>query len=150
MNTFLRVAVIYLVLMILFRVIGKRSLASITTFDFVVLLIISETTQQAMIGNDFSVTNALIAILTLLVLELLLSWLKAKSPLIDRWMDSVPVIIVQDGKTLDDRMGRARVDLDDVLMAARMSHGLERLDQIKFAVLERSGEISIIPKDDQK
>ncbi|HYE17276.1 MAG TPA: YetF domain-containing protein [Tepidisphaeraceae bacterium] len=150
MNTFLRVAVIYLILMILFRIMGKRSLASITTFDFVVLLIISETTQQAMIGNDFSVTNALIAILTLLVLDLGLSFLKAKSPLIDRWMDSVPVIIVEDGKTLDDRMGRARVDRDDILMAARMSHGLERIDQIKFAVLERSGEISIIPEDEEK
>jgi len=65
---------------------------------------------------------------------------------VEKWLDGVPVIIVVEGKLLQDRMDQARVDADDILEAARQSHGLERLDQIKYAVLERSGGISIIPK----
>ncbi len=56
-------------------------------------------------------------------------------------------MIVEDGRVLKDRMQRARIDVDDVLQAAREHQGLDRMDQIKFAVLERTGEISIIPKN---
>ena len=110
MESVVRGLVMYTILLVVFRLAGKRTLSEISSFDLVLLLIISETTQQAMIGNDFSVTNAIIAILTLLVLDLILSWVKAKSPLIDRWMDSVPVIIVQDGRLLAAAANAERID----------------------------------------
>ena len=68
-------------------------------------------------------------------------------PKLDPLLDSTPLVIVEDGKVLNDRIKKERVDLNDILSAAREHHGLKRLDQIKFAVLERSGGISIIPKE---
>ena len=146
MDSVLRAVAIYAFLLLVFRITGKRSLAQITTFDFVLLLIIGEATQQALLGDDFSIINACIVIGTLMVLELGLSVVKDRWPTLDRVLESAPLIVVQDGKVLEERVARERVDLDDVLTAARELHGLERLDQIKFAILERSGGISIVPK----
>jgi uncharacterized membrane protein YcaP (DUF421 family) len=147
MSTIFRAAAIYVALLAIFRVMGKRSLAQITPFDFILLLIISETTQQAMIGNDFSITNAVLAILTLVMMDLGLSLWKQKWRVLDRWLDGLPLIIVENGVPLKERLEKARVNESDVLAAARSTQGLERMDQIKFAVLERSGGISIIPKE---
>lgn len=146
MQSVLRAVAIYLFLLLIFRITGKRSLAQITAFDFVLLLIIGEATQQALLGDDFSVINAWIVIGTLMFLELGLSLVKGWFPKLDRLLESAPLIVVSDGRPLDERMLHERVDLNDVLAAAREHHGLERLDQIKHAVLERSGGISIIPR----
>jgi len=146
MDSVLRAAAIYIALMIIMRLAGKRSLAQITTFDFVLLLIIGEATQNALLGQDFSVTNAMLVIITLVTLDIGLSLLKRRSKRIDKWLDDVPLVIVEDGVPLKERMDKARFDVDDVLSAARHLQGIERLDQIRYAVLERSGGISIIPK----
>ena len=146
MDSVLRAATIYIALMIIMRVAGKRSLAQITTFDFVLLLIIGEATQQALLGQDFSMTNAIIVIVTLVMMDIGLSFIKRRSKTIDKVLDDVPLVIVEDGVALKDRMDKARVDEADVLSAARHLQGLERLDQIRYAVLERSGGISIVPK----
>jgi uncharacterized membrane protein YcaP (DUF421 family) len=142
----LRAVVMYLFLLVVFRIAGKRSLAELTTFDFLLLLILSETTQQAMVGNDHSMTNAFLLVITWLSVDIALSVVKQRFPRAEKWLEGVPVVIVADGRPLHDRMERLRVDEDDVLTAARRLHGLERLDQIKYAVLERSGGISVIPR----
>jgi len=146
MESVLRAAVVYFALLIIMRLAGKRSLAQITTFDFVLLLIIGEATQNALLGQDYSLTNALIVIITLITLDIGLSLLKRRSRRIDKLLDDVPLVIVEDGVALTDRMVKARIDEEDVLAAARHLQGIERLDQIRYAVLERSGGISIIPK----
>lgn len=146
MDSVLRALVVYLFLLVLLRVSGKRSLAQITTFDFVLLLIISETADTALLGRNNSSTHAFLLIMTLVITDIGLSLLKQRFPLVERLVDDVSLIVVQDGKPLKDRMNKARVDEDDVLSAARELQGLERLDQIKYAVVERSGGISIIPK----
>jgi uncharacterized membrane protein YcaP (DUF421 family) len=142
-----RAAAVYAFLLLLFRVTGKRSLAQITVFDFVLLLIIGEATQQALLGNDSSMITAFVVIGTLMLLELGLTLVKGWVPKLDPLLDSTPLVIIENGKLLDDRMGKERVDVNDILAAARERHGLERLDQIKFAVLERNGGISIIPRE---
>ena len=109
------------------------------------LLIISEATQNALLGADYSITNGFLVILTLVGLNILFSLWKQRSPTIEKLLDGVPTVIVEDGKPLRDRMSKARID-DDVLTAARELQGLERMEQIKYAVLERSGGISIIPR----
>jgi uncharacterized membrane protein YcaP (DUF421 family) len=146
-NAVLRALVMYAFLLVVFRVSGKRSLAEITTFDFLLLLILSETTQQAMVGNDHSMTNAFLLIITWVGIDILLSVVKQKSPRVEKWMEGVPVVIVEDGRPLYDRMQAQRVDEDDILTAARKLQGLERMEQIKYAVLKRSGGISVIPKE---
>lgn len=137
---------VYFFLLLVFRISGKRGLGQITTFDFVLLLIVAETTQQALVGEDFSITNAFILIATLLGAEIGLTLLKREFPRADRVLDGMPLIIFQDGKPLRERLKKERVDEEDILSAARKLHGLERLDQIKYAVLERDGGITIIPR----
>jgi uncharacterized membrane protein YcaP (DUF421 family) len=146
MDAVLRAAAVYLFLLLVFRAFGKRSLAQITTFDFVMLLIVAETTQQALLGEDFSITNSFLLISPLLVLDRLLSFIKRRSTWFESVSEGRPLVIVKDGKPLEERMEKSGVDTEDVLAAARELQGLERLEQIKFAILERSGLITIIPR----
>ncbi len=147
MDAVLRGAAIYLFLLIVFRIAGNRSLSQATTFDFVLLLIVSETTQQALLGEDFSVTGACLLIITLCVLDQFFAWLKSQSKLADKLIDGLPILIVENGKPIAEPMRREHVDEEDVLQAARQHQGLERLDQIKYAVLERNGGISVVPME---
>jgi uncharacterized membrane protein YcaP (DUF421 family) len=147
MDAVVRAAVIYLFLVVLFRVAGKRTLQQITTFDIVLLLIISEATQQALLGDDFSITAAVLVITTLVGLELALDLLGHRLHLLDHVVDSRPEVIVDHGRPLEDRLRRHRMNETDVLEAARTLHGIERMADVKYAVLERSGDISVIPAD---
>jgi uncharacterized membrane protein YcaP (DUF421 family) len=146
MDSILRALTVYVFLLVLFRIAGRRTLAEMTNFDFVLLLIISEATQNAMIGNDYSITNGVLVILTLIGVDIGLSVMKQRFPLMERYMDGMPLVIVDEGRPLKDLMDRARVDEQDILASARDKHGLERMEQIKYAVLERNGGISIIPR----
>ena len=146
MESVIRALCVYLFLLLLLRLTGKRTLAQITTFDFVLLLIISEATQQALIGPDNSMINGALVVTTLIALNILMSWLKERSKPIDRVLDDIPLLVVADGKPLKDRMEKSRIDEDDILDAARETQGIERMDQIRHAILERNGKISIIPK----
>lgn len=146
MDAVLRATVVYFFLLVVFRIAGRRMLSEMTTFDFVLVLIIAEATQQGLLGNDFSVTNAFLVIITLIGIELALTALKQRSARLEKWIDGVPSVIIEDGRPLKDRMEKARIDEQDILSAARTGYGLERMDQIKYAVLERNGSISIIPK----
>ena len=101
---------------------------------------------QALIRDDSSLVTAFVVIATLMSIDLALSLVKARWPALDPVLDSTPLVIVENGRLIGDRAAKERVDLADVLAAARERHGLERLDQIKYAVLERSGGISIIPR----
>jgi uncharacterized membrane protein YcaP (DUF421 family) len=112
----------------------------------ILLLIISEATQQALLGDDFSITNALLVIITLVVLDRGLDWLQHRSPLVSRATQSLPVVLVADGDPLQEVLDREKIDVADVLQEARSSQGIDQLDQIRYAVLERSGTISIVPK----
>ena len=145
MDAVLRAVAIYVFLVVVFRLSGKRTLAEVTTFDFVLLLIISEATQQALLGDDFSVTMALLVITTLVGLDIFFSLVQRRFPPVDRLMSGLPLVLVDNGKLLDERMKKVRVDESEILHAARHLHGLERMDQVKYAVLETSGGISIIP-----
>lgn len=146
METVLRALGVYFFLLVVFRVAGKRAVAEITTFDFVLLLIIGEATQQALIGNDFSLTTAWLLIATLVGVDIAISLVKQRFRAVERWIDGCPLLLVDEGRFLRDRMNRCRIDEADIMHAARELHGLERLDQIRYAVLERSGGITIIPK----
>jgi uncharacterized membrane protein YcaP (DUF421 family) len=102
--------------------------------------------QNGMVGPGYSITNAIVLVVTLVVIDLALTQVKSRWPRMEKVLDGVPVVIVAHGRPLADRMSRESVGVDDVLAAARQLHGLERLEQIKYAVLERSGDISIIPR----
>lgn len=146
MDSVFRGVAVYLVLLLVTRSAGRRTLAQVTVFDFVLLLIIAETTDQALLGDDFSVSNAAIVIVTLVLTDVALSYLKAWSPILGKMLDGVPTVLVSGGRIDAGALSRARVSLDDVMESAREKHGLKRLDQIDCAVLEVGGSISIIPR----
>jgi uncharacterized membrane protein YcaP (DUF421 family) len=145
MDSIFRAAFVYVFLLLICRVSGKRTIAQITTFDLVLTLVISEAVQQAMITTDYSVVNAALLVITLVGLDIVISELKQHSSRLSKFVDGVPLVIIEDGRLHRDRMARARIDEGDVLSAARELQGLERLEQIKYAVVEVSGGISIVP-----
>jgi uncharacterized membrane protein YcaP (DUF421 family) len=146
MDTVIRALCVYVFLLVVLRISGKRTLSNMTPFDFVLVLILSETVQQAMIDDDNSMTNALLLVTTLIGLDVLLSLLKNRFPALERLIDSTPVVVMQDGELNRDRMKGERVGEDDILSAARQQEGVGRLDEIDYAVVEQTGDITIIPK----
>jgi uncharacterized membrane protein YcaP (DUF421 family) len=145
MDSVVRALVIYLFLLVLMRIAGRRTLSDMTTFDLVLLLVISEAVQPGLTGDNYSLTNAMILVLTLVGLDIALSLVKMRLPRVSAVLEGLPTVLVADGRPLEDRMRRARVRESDVLEAARVHAGLARMDQIQYAVLEASGQISIIP-----
>jgi uncharacterized membrane protein YcaP (DUF421 family) len=146
MNLIIRGLAVYFFILIIFRIAGKKSISEATTFDLVLLLIISEVTQQALVGEDFSLTAAFLLIVTLIGTDVLISWLKLKWKPIDTLTEGLPLVIVNKGVPLHKRMYKARVEYDDILETARQVHGIATIEEIEYAVLEKDGSISIIPK----
>jgi uncharacterized membrane protein YcaP (DUF421 family) len=146
MESILRAAVIYLIVWLVMRVTGKRTLAQVTVFDFVLLIMISQAGQQALLGDDLSLTNALLIIVTLVGIQLLFTAANYRWPVFDQFANDVPLVLIDEGEILQERMRKSKVSEDDILEQAHMAHGLERMDQIKYAVLERTGGISVVPR----
>ena len=146
MDSILRGIVTYFFIWLVFRIAGKRTLAQISTFDAVLLLIISETTQAALIDSDNSVTNSILLILTLVGLDIVLSYVKQYFAAVEKIMDGMPIVIL-DRQGLNERaLSKERVSEGDILNAARKLCGIASLNDIEYAILEQTGEITIIPK----
>ena len=144
MDSIIRAFVIYIVMLVLFRIVGTRTLSQATTFDLVLLLFISEAIQPALIDNDNSLTNSILLVVTLLGMNVIMSVIKQRSPRFEQLIDGTPTVLVEDGRMHASRMKTERVDETDILEAARCAHGIERMDQIKYAVLEKNGQISVV------
>src|SRR5688572_7659926 len=147
MDSVLRGLVIYFFLLVVFRVAGRRTLSKATTFDLVLLLIISEVTQEAMVDSDHSITNSALLILTLVMTSLGLSELKQHFPKFKYLLEGRSVMIVRNGKMLRERMTELRIDEEEILEAARGAQGLEAVDQIKYGFAEPNGEITLVPTE---
>ncbi|HEU4814262.1 MAG TPA: YetF domain-containing protein, partial [Xanthomonadaceae bacterium] len=144
-ETVLRAVAIYLFLLLVFRISGKRSLAQMNAFDLVLVLIIGESASQGLTGDDFSITTTFVLVTTLILMEKGFALLKQNSRPAEHWLDDLPTVLVENGKPLKDKMKQQEVNEEDVMEAARNSQGLETMDQVKYAVLERGGTISVIP-----
>lgn len=147
MESVIKAVIIYGFLLVMIRLSGRRTVGQMTPFDLVLLLIIGSATQRALLGQDFSIVNAVIVVLTLVLLDVVLSLLKRDFKGFAKLVDGVPMVVVQHGCPLKDRLYRARIDEEDVMAAARRHHGIERIEDIKFAVLEADGHLSVIPYD---
>lgn len=146
-SVIVRAAIIYIFIFLVLRMAGKRTVSEMTTFDLVLVLIISEATQQALVNDDHSIMGGMIVIASLVFMDVTLSTLSSRFKTFDKIMNGVPVFLIRDGKMHLDRMKRARVTVEDILESARKNCGLESLDEIKSAVLEKDGSVSIIPKN---
>jgi uncharacterized membrane protein YcaP (DUF421 family) len=128
------------------RMSGRRTLGQLTVFDFILFLIIGGAAQRSLMAQDYSLTQAFLVIATFAVIDIALSLIECHAPGVGKIVKGVPTIVVENGRVLNGRLRRARLTEDEVLEAARRLHGLETMEDIKFAIFEASGEISIIPQ----
>lgn len=145
MDMVFRALAIYLFLVVVFKVAGRRALLQMTSFDLILLLIISEATQQALLGQNFSVTGAMITITTTVVVDIIFGLMKKYFSPVENILDGTPVILVENDVPLADKLKKVDVSCDDILISARQNNGITEISQIKYAILERNGHISIIP-----
>ena len=146
MDTVLRTAVTYLVIMAGFRIMGKRELGQLSPFELVTLLLIPEIFAQAVVGEDFSMTNAVIAFTTLLSLVFLTSVAAHRSRRFGALVEAEPSVLVAHGALVEANLNRERITPQELYSELHMS-GLEELSQVKWAILEPDGKISVIPAD---
>jgi len=144
MDTVLRVIILYLAIVIGLRFLGKREFGQLSPVELVSLLLIPELVSQAAIGEDYSITNGLIAVFTLLSLVFITSTVMHLFPRLESAVSGQPAVLVAHGRLLDDVLNRERISPDEIFAAMRRS-GLDRLEQVRWAVLEGDGTISLVP-----
>lgn len=144
METVVRVAVIYVFVLVALRVLGKREFSQLTPFDLVILLLIPELAQQSMVREDFSITNALIGLSTLFTLVLITSVLSHLSSKAESLLSGTPTVLVSDGRILEDHLNSERVPPTEIY-GEMHKVGLSDLSQVRWAILETDGKISFVP-----
>jgi uncharacterized membrane protein YcaP (DUF421 family) len=135
----------YCFLVLMVRVVGRRPGKQMTPFEFVLVFFIGGLTLTPLVGDDRSISNALLSIMAIGVTHFAIAWLKQVSPYFGRLIDGTPLVLLENGKWQTETMAKMAIQDDDVMAMAR-DQGLKTLDQIDYALIERNGEISIIPK----
>jgi uncharacterized membrane protein YcaP (DUF421 family) len=142
-----RASIVFLFLLLLTRGMKRRTLADMAPFEMLLLVVLGDIVQQGVTQEDYSLTGAVLAGSTFAFWISVLSYLSWRWRRVGRVVDGVPLVIVQDGRPIDDALTVERMPLDEVLEAARQ-HGLDSLERVRLAVLEPSGRISFITTDD--
>jgi uncharacterized membrane protein YcaP (DUF421 family) len=144
-----RTIAVYMAVLVLLRVAGKRELGQMTPFDLVVILVIANAVQNSMTGGDSSLIGGILAAATLTVVNIAVGRWGSRVPFFRRLVASEPTLLLRDGKPLQEALDKERIDVEELEMAARQ-HGIADLNDVIAAVLEEDGSISIIPKDGTK
>jgi uncharacterized membrane protein YcaP (DUF421 family) len=143
----LRTGVVYLLVLIGVRLSGKREVGQMTPFDLTLLLLLSNSVQNAMTGPDTSLLGGAVAATTLLVMNFVLADFSGRSRRFRRFVQGEPSLLVHDGKVIESHMLRERVSMDELHRALR-EHGISCTDQVALAVLEVDGSISCLKYDE--
>lgn len=146
MEIVVRVALIYLFLMVGFRIMGKREFGQLTPFELVTLLLIPEVVSKALTGPDYSLTAGFIGVSTLLALVFLTSVLAYRYPRFGRITEGKPAVLARDGALIPEAMARERISPEEVRIELH-KYGLEEVAQVRWAMLEVDGSITIIPTE---
>jgi uncharacterized membrane protein YcaP (DUF421 family) len=145
MDLVLRTGAVFFFLLLLTRVIGRRELSSLEPFDLILLIILGDAVQQGLTQDDYSVTGAILVVGTFAVLQVFVSWVSFRFPKSRPILDGEPIIVLQDGKLIDRNLKRERLTPEELAVAARRQ-GIASFDQVQWAVLETSGELTFIKK----
>jgi uncharacterized membrane protein YcaP (DUF421 family) len=143
MDLVLREVVILAFVYLVTRLVGKRELSSLEPFDVILLVVVGDLVQQGITQSDTSVTGTVVVLSTLALLVVALSYLNLRVPASRRVLDGEPVLLVVDGHALRDNMRRERITMEDLLGEVRQQ-GLASLSEVRFGVLENSGQFSFI------
>ena len=145
MDIVLRSIFLFGVLLVVTRIIGKRELSTLQPFDLILLIVLGDAVQQGLTQDDYSVTGAVLVIGTIAVLQVFVSYLGFKFPSVRPILEGEPVVLVEDGRPIDRNLRRERLTHVELTEAARKQE-IASLDEVKWAVLETSGEITFIKK----
>ena len=143
MDIVIRAAVAYAFIIFLLRIIGRRELSTLAPSDLVLLVVMGDLVQNGVTQSDQSVTGVFLALSTFAILTVAVSVVTFKSRRVQTLVEGAPLILVQDGKPVEKNLRSERLNIDDVAEQAR-GQGIERLDEIKWCVLESSGSMSFI------
>lgn len=149
MDIVVRVTVIYLFIFFAMRVLDKREFGELAPFELVTLLLIPEIVSDALVGEDSSLTGGLIGIATLILLVFFISVISHLSRKIENVVEGYPAILINHGQLLENTLNVERVNPGDIFTAMHRS-GIEHMDQVKWAILESDGKISIIPEEKRR
>jgi len=141
----LRSLAVYVAVLVGLRLAGKREVGQMTAFDLVVLLLLANAVQNAMLGPDMSLTGGLIAAGVLLAMNAVVAHLRLKSRRLRRMVEGTPTLLVADGKVLGANLAREGMDNEE-LDAALREHGVARVEDCEIAVLEIDGTVSVITR----
>jgi uncharacterized membrane protein YcaP (DUF421 family) len=145
----LRSALVYLLILAAMRLIGKRHVAQLSIIDFVLVLLVSNAVQNAMVGADSSLIGGVVAASTLILLNVVLTRAILRNERLGAYLEGEPTLLIRDGKVLDSQLAREGIRHSE-LDAAIREHGLEGADRVKQAILECDGSISVIPFGEQQ
>jgi uncharacterized membrane protein YcaP (DUF421 family) len=145
MAAVIRAVLGYIFLILVVRIVGRRPGKQLTPFEFVLIFFIGGLALTAIVGDERSFTNALCQIIAIALTHYAISWGRSRSSRFARIVDGTPLILLERGRWRAETLTKMRIEDADVMFAAR-DHGLRALDQIESAVLERNGDVSIIPR----
>jgi uncharacterized membrane protein YcaP (DUF421 family) len=144
LEIFLRTVVVYLAILLGLRLAGKREIGQMTIFDLVLLLLIANAVQNAMVGSDTSLIGGLLAAGTLLVMNALIALLRLRSTRLRHLVEGTPTVLVLHGELIQEHLRREGID-EETLEASLREHGIEEVTDVDMAVLEIDGSISVVP-----
>jgi uncharacterized membrane protein YcaP (DUF421 family) len=145
MDIVFRAAVVFFFIFLITRVVGRRELSSLEPFDLILLIVTGDLVQQGVTQNDYSVTGALTAIGTMAGLTVLVSYLSFKSSRMRKALDGEPIVLVMNGRLLEGNLKRQRMTRSELEAEVRLQQA-ESIEDVKLAVLETAGNVSVIPK----
>ncbi|MCW3032253.1 MAG: hypothetical protein QOK19_814 [Solirubrobacteraceae bacterium] len=145
MDLVIRATVIFLFVLLVTRIAGRRELGTLEPFDLILLVVLGDLVQQGITQSDESVTGTLIVISTITLLSVAVSWVSFRSRPIRRVTEGEPIVLLQDGRTIDRNMRRERITRGDIEEEARAAQ-IRSLDELQWAILENNGHISCIPR----
>jgi uncharacterized membrane protein YcaP (DUF421 family) len=145
MDIVLRAAVAYIFILFLLRVVGRRELSSMEPSDLVLLVVIGDLIQNGVTQSDYSMTGVVLAVTTFGLLAVGTSYVVFRSRRAQSVIEGEPLIIVQDGQPIERNLRGERLTVDEVMEQARQ-HEIESLSEVKWAVLETTGQISFIKR----
>lgn len=143
LNIVLRSLVVYLFIVAGIRIFGKNQLSQLNAGDVVLLLLISNAVQNAMVGTNSSLEGGLLAAFVLFLTNFLLKKMMFKNPKVKSFLESDPVILISDGKVLLENLQKVEISLDELEEAVH-EHGVERIEEVKLSIMEVDGTISVI------
>jgi uncharacterized membrane protein YcaP (DUF421 family) len=145
MDIALRALFLYVFVVFLMRVIGRRELSSLTAVDLVLLIVLGDAIQQGLTQDDYSVTGAVIAVSTIGAIQVASSYVSFRSKRARRVIEGEPIVVIQDGKLIEHNLRRERLTEDDVAEEMRMQQ-IGSFDEVEWAILETNGVISFVKK----